>query len=274
MPFRNSSRFSRSRRSLKRSSFSRKRTFSKSRPKASRRTATIRQALMPPNMRVRFPLTMVSGSTVGLAAGTDNNIFWVGNSICPVGDATPQTISAGDELPSMIAEYSTLYERVLVHGSSIDVQINISNVTAQFGSLNCVFAPLPYCNSGASNLTNVVTDFSNLVFQDALSLPGARRFILVNNLANRNCSHRIRASKTVKSMTIVKDIEDASTATYDMVVSTDSAQLSQPANGFVWCLKLENTSGTTANVTVQIITKMMIDATMTNRIAIPQDQVV
>nr|WAE42911.1 MAG: capsid protein [Cressdnaviricota sp.] len=229
----------------------RKRFTKKTFTKNNSATATLRAQQIPNALNVKFNWDQTIAITTAGTAQAQINTHWVGNSFLPhPADQVTFVSAAGDIAPPLTSQWSNMYDRILIMGSSLKLQAQITTVNATAQVLECVLVAMPYNSlAGVSNLSAVVASFDALTFNDASSLPYAHRFDLVCNQANSKSGHFYKMFRKTKYMCQVRILKDDDN--YYMNLVNSAAVIQQPVEGFVYCFKAQNSSNSAETLTIQ-----------------------
>lgn len=258
-----------SRKYTRRSRFSNKKKFLKY--KNNNNMLNIRPLTIARNLNVKLPWVKTFNDDV-LGSGSKTYVFQ-GNTIIPHTSLSSGHPSSGDNIPSGLLQYSQFYNKGIVYGSSI--KIEIVNPTVQTSVANGVFRAVlisvPFTNQTDDGYEDTISQLNSYTYEQLLSWPGAKwKMISSSSGSNNRCFFKM--FRKTKSMVGVKDMRDQINDNNDLSVhlpdgETVSTSYRRASTGFIYYLKLFNLS---TNVQVPDITvRMKLYMGMTQREFIP-----
>lgn len=262
--------------------YRRKRTFGKrrfSRKKFAKNNInqlTMRAPVASRLLRIKLPWVMSVDDTIPASNTLINS--YQGSAIVPWtsnGNSGAFTnynfATAGDILPSGEVEYSQLYDRYFVNGSSIKVEaLTAENFT---GVVRAVLLAVPFTSSGPTNTPpddypGVRNQLDGYSYEQLLSWPHAKWRML--GTADGGKSRLIfKMFRKTKHMTGKKDLRDDSTnggnltdGLYQFPSGTSSWNIN-PTTGFMYYLRFFNTAST--DVDINLTVRMSLYLTLVSR---------
>lgn len=231
---------------------------------------TMRAPLASRLLRVKLPWVKTFDQSV--AGGGSNSWAFQGNAICPYtasGQTGANTPAAGDSLPAGAVEYSQLYDKYFINGSSIKIEaINSATVNTATSTqvLRCVLLAIPFDNNDSTdNWTANKAQLDAYTYEQLLAWPYAKwRMIGISSGgAPRLTMKMFRKTKNMCGLKDLRDNEGYGTRMTDgLALSTHLPGL--PDKGFMYYFRVFNNLGSTAT-TVAITVRTSLYCTLTNR---------
>lgn len=234
---------------------------------------TMRAPLASRLLRVKLP--WVKTFSHNFTASSSQSWVFQGNGIVPYTSAGQSGITSnnpgpGDSLPAGEIEYSNLYDKYFINGSSIKVEVvNTANTPA--GTIRFVLLAIPF-GSGISaspvldNWPSVRDQLNSYTYEQLLAWPYAKWRMLGSNLGGSS-RLLVKMFRKTKHMCGIKDLRDNVEyrgALTDGLSAFAINQAINPGNGFMYYIKMFNTSGSnTPNIDMTV--RMSLYVTMTNR---------
>lgn len=239
-----------------------RRTYRRSRPRNTINQLTMRAPLASRLLRVRLPWVKT------LSASASQSYVFQGNGIVPytsVGQTTPNNNAptGGDSLPAGAVEYSSLYDKYFINGSSINIEaINTQNTGGAATVVRAVLLAVPFdgVNFG-DNWGSVRSQLDGYTYEQLLAWPFAKWRMLGANSGGASRTNFKMYRKT-RSMCGLKDLRD--NTEYGGQLSDGSViagQLTNPANGFMYYFRVFTEGTPTTEITV----RMTLYCTLTHR---------
>lgn len=229
---------------------------------------TMRAPLASRLLRVKLP--WVKTFSVTMTTGPSSESFaFQGNAIIPYtasGQTSPSgnTPAAGDTLPAGEIEYSRLYDKYFINGSSIKVEI-VNTQSSSGGStlIRAVLLAIPFFNDGNDDWYQNKVDLDNYTYEQLLAWPFAKWRMLGANTggASRLVFKMFRKTKNMCGLKDLRDNDEYSGRLTDGQLTGISPN-TNPFNGFMYYLRLFNNNGTPL---VEMTVRMSLYVTMTNR---------
>lgn len=228
---------------------------------------TMRAPLASRLLRVKLPWVKTFDQNV--AGGGSNSWAFQGNAICPytVAGQTAGTNApaAGDSLPAGEVEYSALYDRYFINGSSIKIEaINSATVNTATATqvLRCVLLAIPFVSSTDDSWQANKAQLDAYTYEQLLAWPFAKwRMIGISSGGAPRLT--MKMFRKTKAMCGIKDLRD--NAEYGSHLNDGTLTPPQnPQNGFMYYFRVFNNLGTTAT-TVAITVRMSLYCTLTDR---------
>lgn len=230
---------------------------------------TMRAPLASRLLRVKLPWVKTFNPVIEAAAS--QSYAFQGNGIAPytvIGQSgSNQSTSAGDSLPAGEIEYSALYDKYFINGSSIKIEcVNTSSAASAASSLvRCVLLAIPFVDGNASIDTDTwqanKTQLDAYSYDELLAWPYAKWRMLASNTGGSSRLNFKMFRKT-KNMCGLKDLRDNRLYGYHLTDGTSTAQLVNPTGGFMYYLRFFNQSVVT---TLALTVRMSLYCTLTNR---------
>lgn len=227
---------------------------------------TMRAPLASRLLRVKLPWV----KTFEHAFATSSSQSWAfqGNAIVPYtsgGQSGVNDPAAGDTLPAGEIEYSRLYDKYYINGSSIKVEI-VSSQNTQNGTVRFVLLAIPFVANNSTNDSwqDNKAQLDGYTYEQLLAWPYAKWRMIGSNLggASRMVTKMFRKTK---SMCGIKDLRDNNEYGANLTDgSTGQAIQTNPYNGFMYYIRMFNTSST-ATPSIDMTVRMSLYVTMTNR---------
>lgn len=228
-------------------------------------------------LRVKLPWVKTFDQNV--AGGGSNSWAFQGNGIASytvAGQTGANNPAAGDSLPAGELEYSSLYDKYFINGSSIKIEaINSATVNTATSTqvLRAVLLAIPFALNSAGGGTGGDDWAANKAQLDAytyeqlLAWPFAKwRMIGISSGgAPRLTMKMFRKTKAMSGVKDLRDNEYYGAHLTDGGASAGSFTANvNPPNGFMYYFRVFNNLGTTAT-TVAITVRMSLYCTLTNR---------
>lgn len=228
---------------------------------------TMRAPLAARLLRVKLPWV----KTFSVSSGTSPSFAFQGNGIVPYTDSgvTGYNVpAAGDSLPAGEVEYSSLYDKYFINGSSINVEaINSQNVGGATVVVRAVLLAIPFTVNHLNQPTN--DDWASnkaqldaYTYEQLLAWPFAKWRMLGANSGGASYM-RMKMFRKTKSMCGLKDLRDNSQyggqLTDGSVIPVDT--FTNPRTGFMYYLRFFSAGTPTVEITV----RMSLYCTLTNR---------
>lgn len=247
-----------------------RRRFTKKRfAKNNINSLTMRASLASRMLRVKLPWIKTFGPNIA-TAGSQSYAFQ-GNAIVPytvAGQTGANTPAAGDSLPAGEVEYSQFYDRYVINGSSIKVEVISINAQAQGVSplVRAVLLAVPFVgNDTSDNWQSVKAQLDTYTYEELLAWPFAKWRMIGSNAGG--ASRLIfKMFRKTKQMSGVKDLRDNSQ--YQGVLTdgaTTAASASPiPQSGFMYYLRFFN-ANTSLTAPLEVTVRMSLYVTMYSR---------
>lgn len=228
---------------------------------------TMRAPLASRLLRVKLP--WIKTFSVTMPNGPSSQSFaFQGNAIVPytaVGQVAPNpnSVTAGDTLPAGEVEYSQLYDRYYINGSSIKVEIVNTNTGSDNALIRAVLLAIPFVNDTNDTWGANKAQLDGYTYDQLLAWPYAKWRMVGSNTggASRVIFKMFRKTKHMCGIKDLRDNQDYSGRLTDGSTSASSAN-TNPANGFMYYLRLFTNAGTPV---VEMNVRMTLYVTMTNR---------
>lgn len=231
---------------------------------------TMRAPLASRLLRVKLPWVSTWDDPVGMSDSI--SYAFQGNGIVPytsLGQTGSNRPDTGDVLPAGQIEYSNLYDRYYINGSSIKIEIintTIPGGTQQFNIVRAVLLAVP-TTGGNDSWQSTKTQLDNYSYDELLSWPYAKWRVIG---ANTGGSSRVffKMFRKTKSMCGLKDLRDNIDYAGPLTDGSSSVPTTgngiNPVAGFMYYLRLFNQSSTLV-APVSITARMSLYCTLTNR---------
>lgn len=247
---------------LRRSTTARPRRYRRSRPRNNVNQLTMRAPLASRLLRVKLP--WVKTFEHAFTVSSSQSWAFQGNGIVPytsTGQSGANLPSAGDTLPAGEVEYSRLYDKYFINGSSINVEI-VSTQNTPNGTVRFVLLAIPF-NDLDDSWQNNKAQLDGYTYEQLLAWPYAKWRMIGSNLggASRLVTKMFRKTK---NMCGIKDLRDNSQYGANLTDGTTLAPSANPGNGFMYYIRMFNTSSN-ATPTIDMTVRMSLYVTMTNR---------
>lgn len=229
---------------------------------------TMRAPLASRLLRVKLPWVKTFDSSVA-TSGSESYAFQ-GNGVFPytaAGQTGANSPAAGDSLPAGEVEYSRLYDKYFINGSSINIEAVLTSPESNT-LLRAVLLAVPFVTgTGGTNNDDwqaVKAQLDGYTYEQLLAWPYAKwRMIAANTGGVPRL--RFKMFRKTKSMCGIKDLRD--NQDYGGHLSDGgivSSMPINPLNGFMYYLRFFNASS--QNVAPYSLTvRMSLYFTMTNR---------
>lgn len=231
-------------------------------------------------LRVKLP--WVETETIQIAPNAATSICYQGNGLCPTtvaGLTTENKPAAGDTIASGAIEYSNFYDRYVINGSSIKLEIVNRNVNApqdgsftSSGLIRAVLMAVPFTfisapGTGANDdWASVRAQLDGYTYEQLLAWPYAKWRMLGSNSGGAS-RLLFKMFRKTKAMSGVKDLRDndAFIAVMPNNGATTALSVSNPNSGFMYYLRLFGEAPPGTNQTVAITSRMSLYTTMFSR---------
>jgi len=227
---------------------------------------TMRAPLASRLLRIKLPWVKTIDQSV--SGGGSNSWAFQGNAVVPytaAGVAGANTPFAGDSLPAGEVEYSSLYDKYFINGSSIKIEaINSATVNTATSTqvLRCVLLAIPFSTDGNDNWATNKAQLDAYTYEQLLAWPYAKwRMIGISSGGVPRLT--MKMFRKTKAMCGLKDLRDNQEYSGALSDGTTLAP-TNPANGFMYYFRVFNNLGSTAT-TVAITVRMSMYCTLTNR---------
>lgn len=231
---------------------------------------TMKAPLASRLLRVKLPWIKTFSTT--LSSASSQSYAFQGNGIVPytaLGQVWPNgnTVSAGDTLPAGEIEYSQLYDRYYINGSSIKVEIVNTQASGNSSLIRAVLLAVPFVNENTDSWQHNKQQLDNYTYDQLLAWPFAK-WRMVG--ANTGGASRVilKLYRKTKHMCGLKDLRDnveySGRLTDGSTDVSGSASSINPYNGFMYYLRLFTTGDSSEN-SAEITVRMLLYVTMTNR---------
>lgn len=228
---------------------------------------TMRAPLASRLLRVKLPWVKTFTASVNQSASA--TYAFQGNSIVPYtasGQSGLNSAAVGDSLPAGEVEYSALYDKYFINGSSIKVEaVNTSGTTAT-PLLRAVLLAIPFSNDDADDSwSDNKAQLDAYTYEQLLAWPYAKWRMIAPNTggASRLVFKMFRKTKNMCGLKDLRDNEGYGTRMTDGV-STTAHIPGIPAKGFMYYLRFFQNGSSTA-ATLDITVRMSLYCTMTDR---------
>lgn len=240
-----------------------RRTYRRSRPRNSVNQLTMRAPLAARLLRVRLPWVKT------LSASASQSYAFQGNGIVPytvAGQSGYNFPAAGDSLPAGEVEYSSLYDKYFINGSSIQVEaINSQNTGGSSAVVRAVLLAVPFSVDNTDNWPAVKTQLDGYTYDQLLAWPFAKWRMLGANSGGASRT-LFKMFRKTRSMCGIKDLRDnaeygAQLTDGSAVTSSPDNQAINPRNGFMYYFRVFTAGTPTTEITV----RMTLYCTLTHR---------
>lgn len=252
----------------------RKRRFSRKRfARNNVNQLTMRAPLAPRLLRVKLPWiftednTIVANQSVAHSFQGSGLVPWTSN-----GNSASfnnyQNVSAGDNLPAGAMEYSRLYDKYYVNGSSIKVE---AITTENFqGVVRAVLLAVPFETNPGNDLDldtypAVRSQLDGYTYEQLLAWPYAK-WRMIGTAEGGKSRLVFKMFRKTKNMCGIKDIQDAyrfGASLNDGTNVLTGSYSANPINGFMYYLRFFNQSD--SDIDISLTVKMSLYMTMTSR---------
>lgn len=231
---------------------------------------TMKAPLASRLLRVKLP--WIKSFKVSIQPSSTQSYAFQGNGIVPytaLGQVWPNgnTVSAGDTLPAGEIEYSQLYDRYYMNGSSIKVEIVNTHSSGISSLFRAVLLSVPFVNDNTDSWQHVKQQLDGYTYEQLLAWPFAKWRLVGGNTGGASRAIFKMYRKT-KHMCGIKDLRDnleySGRLTDGSTDVTGSASSINPYNGFMYYLRLFSNSADTTHI-AEITVRMTLYVTMTNR---------
>lgn len=231
---------------------------------------TMRAPLASRLLRIKLPWVK-SFDPVVAVSGSQSYAFQ-GNAIVPYtasGQSGLNTPASGDSLPAGEVEYSGLYDRYFVNGSSIKVEV-VSINSQQLASsplVRAVLLAIPFVSPGSGDNWQANKAQLDAYSYDQLLAWQYAKWRMLGSNAGGSSRLIFKMFRKTKSMSGLKDLRDNIEYSGDLTDgSLSSASMAgiNPLNGFMYYLRFFNHDATTT-APLAITVRMSLYMTMTNR---------
>lgn len=228
---------------------------------------TMKAPLASRLLRVKLP--WIKTFSVTMPNGPSSQSFaFQGNAIVPytaVGQVAPNpnNVTAGDTLPAGEVEYSQLYDRYYINGSSIKVEIVNTNTGSDNALIRAVLLAIPFVNDTNDTWGANKAQLDGYTYDQLLAWPYAKWRMVGSNTggASRVILKMFRKTKHMCGIKDLRDNQDYSGRLTDGSSAASSAN-TNPSNGFMYYLRLFTNAGTPV---IEMTARMTLYITMTNR---------
>lgn len=265
--------FRRTRRPTYRRKTYRRRRFSKKRfAKNNVNQLTMRAPLAARLLRVKLPWVFTDNNTIVANQSVTHSfqgsglVPWTANGNNPSTSFNNYNSAiAGDKLPAGALEYSNLYDRYFVNGSSIKVE---AITTENFqGVIRAVLLAVPFNTGAGDTYQNVRTQLDGYTYDQLLAWPYAK-WRMIGTAEGGRSKLNFKMFRKVKHMCGLKDLRDnqdygSHLTDGSNVAAGSSGLVVNPSRGFMYYLKFFNQS--TVDVDISITVRMSLYMTMTDR---------
>lgn len=231
---------------------------------------TMKAPLAARLLRVKLPWAKTFVTSIGVA--DDESFVFQGNGIVPytlAGQTGTNDPAVGDSLPAGEVEYSTLYDKYFINGSSIKVEaLNINGSSGSFAFVRAVLLAVPFATGDGSTPDtwfSTKAQLDSYSYSQLLAWPYAKWRMLG---ANTGGASRLtfKMFRKTKSMCGLKDLRDnreyGASLTDGLTAITGNIN---PQNGFMYYLRFFQAGSSSASVPIEITVRMSLYVTMTNR---------
>lgn len=293
MPFRpRTSRSSYRKKTYKRrtSRFAKRRSAYRKKPNNTNRL-TMRAPLASRQLRIKLPWVKTFGfvsSSVGFPA---QSYSFYGSGIFPYSQQAQTTgvgiaphLVTGDNLPSGIVEYSNLYNKYCIDGSSISVEAytDVPSDTNPGQQIGVVLLAVPYDTTIGTpdSWDETRTQLDSYDYEQLLGWPYAKWKALGSNTGNYS-RLKFKMFRKTKAMCGLKDLVDNDNYTghltngkTEFLSSIDTGVYQyNPASGFMYYLRFFAQGQEDSSAYVRVTVRMMLYATMFSREFNPTTQI-
>lgn len=230
---------------------------------------TMRAPLASRLLRVKLP--WVKTFEASIASASSQSYAFQGNGIVPytvAGQTLPNTPAAGDSLPAGEIEYSQLYDKYFINGSSINVEIVNNHSTTATIVLRAVLLAIPFGTSAGANDTWAANkaQLDAYTYEQLLAWPYAKWRMIGTNTGGYSALKfkMFRKTKHMCGLKDLRDNQDFGSQLTDGSTSVGSGTGTNPQNGFMYYLRLFNVGSATTATAIMTV-RMSLYITMTNR---------
>lgn len=222
---------------------------------------TMRAPLASRLLRVKLPWVKT------FSFNASQSYAFQGNAIVPytvAGQTSNNIPAAGDSLPAGQLEYSTLYDKYFINGSSIKVEAVCTQNSAGSNSLvRAVLLAFPFSTDPSDNWNSNKAQLDSYTYEQLLSWPYAKWRMIA---ANTGGPSRLvfKMFRKTKNMCGLKDLRDNSEYGSNLSdgLSSSSSLVDNPRAGFMYYLRFFAASGTPP---VELTVRMSLYCTLTHR---------
>lgn len=228
---------------------------------------TMRAPLAARLLRVKLP--WVKTFNVQVSQNQSATFAFQGNAIVPytvAGQSGSNTPAAGDSLPAGEVQYSALYDKYFINGSSIKVEAVNTSAGTTTVLLRAVLLAIPFIQ-GDSSLDDTWSankaQLDAYTYEQLLAWPYAKWRMIAQNTGGASRLN-FKLFRKTKAMCGLKDLRDNSQYGGSLTDGTTTAQSYNPQNGFMYYLRFFQ-NGSTTVATLDVTVRMSLYCTMTNR---------
>lgn len=232
---------------------------------------TMRAPLAARLLRIKLPWVKTFNASV--AQGASSSYAFQGNAIAPytvAGQTGANTVvAAGDSLPAGEVEYSQLYDKYYINGSSIKVEaVNTSGTTAT-PLLRAVLLAIPFIGTGTGAGSDSwqanKAQLDAYTYEQLLAWPYAKWRMIASNTggASRLIFKLFRKTKNMCGLKDLRDNNDYGGYLTDGTTSVAGSTVN-PQHGFMYYLRFFQNGSETA-ATLDVTVRMSLYCTMTHR---------